>query len=163
MLAKHSWQALAKNWLTDLKVEEISLVDSAACKQAVVAIKKRDGGGTDTYVRTKQPNGRYLFQKRAIPIPAELALPEYRANTDPVFNPLERPKEDEMSVMLNNKTAAKRKKKKFGGMMESIGKAGSTVTLLEQEAVVRKRAPRSRRRPECPSRRRKPISGKTST
>jgi hypothetical protein len=136
-LAKHSWQQLAKNknWLNDLTISEVSLVDTPACSYATVALRKRDGT-TDHYERVLQPSGRFLFQKKAKPTPGELALPVYPEHQDPEFRPLERPsKGDSMPI-----TAKRKKKKQYLAMMEGVAKGDASITLLDQERAVHKRA-----------------------
>jgi hypothetical protein len=137
--------------LKDLRIEEISLVDWPANEHSVVALKKRDDSADTTiykcagaiYERTKQPNGTFLFQKRAIPTPGELALPMYRPATDPQFQELSRPKEGEtMPIMTTSNTDKRKKKRKFSTMLGKIAKGDPSVSLLDQEIQVRKKAER---------------------
>jgi hypothetical protein len=151
--AAHSWQRLRKIWrndLTDLKVREISLVDSPASRGAVIALAKRDTGQETIYQRTLQPGGRYSLyrpvrkqSRKPAGGPGELALPQYPANQDPQFNDLIRPsKGANMPITSNVITDKKKRKKKFSDLMARVGKSGCTMTRAQQEALVKKRAER---------------------
>jgi hypothetical protein len=167
--AAHSWQRLRKTWLhdlTDLKVSEISLVDSPASRGAVIALAKRDTGQETIYQRTLQPGGRHSLyrpvRKQSKPGGVdELALPVYPVHQDPEFPTLIRPRKEPtaMPITSNVITDKKKRKKKFSSMMESISKgdaaafteamasADSGLTHAQQVALVRKRAEQLARPP----------------
>jgi hypothetical protein len=69
--------------LTDLRIDEISLVDKGACRQCRVAFTKRDAP-----IKTKQGGG-----PGGIPS-VDAGLPVYRDNTNPQYQPLTRPRKE---------------------------------------------------------------------
>jgi len=70
---------MAEHWLGSLRIDEISLVDQPSNPGALVALKKRDGD---------KPVGG--------PSASELALPQYRENTDPKFSVWSKQKRSKM-------------------------------------------------------------------
>jgi hypothetical protein len=148
---KASWQQLARQWLTKLEIDEVSLVDRGACPQAVVAFTKRDG--SDSYQRVRQIDGTYLFerirkQNGAGGVPcAQGSVPVYRESTDPQYKNLTRPKENEMSITTSSNNTGKKRKKRFKALAASIQKGGLPGGHQAEiwDTLIRKAASRAAR------------------